>query len=153
MRVWLVAVEAVLLFLLSATAFGQSSAQQAPVREENLSGKIISPIVFLMKFTLENKYSPSVWYSRGEENEVEGQFFIPFEAFTRQNLARIKIFFETSSPDGTHGLSEAEAFDLMLFPRSWGTFGFGVTTHMTAETSSSLGAVAPGPAVGAVVKH
>jgi hypothetical protein len=126
---------------------------QQPFHGESVSEKVINPIEFLMRFTVENKYSPSVWDSRGEQNEVEGQFVIPFEAFTRQNLARIKIFFETSSPDGTHGLSESEAFDLMLFPRRWGTFGLGVTAHMTAQTSNSLGVVAPGPAVGAVVKH
>jgi hypothetical protein len=106
-----------------------------------------------MKLTAENKYSPSLWNSRGEENEVEGQLVLPFEAFSKQNLARIKIFFETSSPDGTHGLSESEMFNLVLFPRHWGTFGAGITARLTSQTADSHGTIAPGPAVGAVVKH
>ena len=141
----------VLILLLSTSIRGQSSQQAT--REENISEKVINPIAFLTRLTLENKYSPSLWNSAGEENEVEGELVLPFEAFSKQNLARIKIFFETSSPDGTHGLSESEIFNLLLFPRHWGTFGVGVTTHLTAETSKSLGAVSPGPAVGAVIKH
>lgn len=147
------AAESVLVLLLSATAFGQSSAQQAPVREENLSEKIINPIAFLMRLTAENKYSPSLWNSHGEENEVEGTFGVPFEAFAKQNLARIKVFFETSASDGTHGLSETQIFDLVLSERSWGTLGAGISVQLNSESAKSLGTVAPGPAVGAVVKH
>ena len=65
----------------------------------------------------------------------------------------MKVTFETSKPDGTHGLSESELFYLLLSERSWGTFGAGVTAHLTSQTSSQLGTIAPGPAVGAVVKH
>ena len=118
-----------------------------------MSEKVINPIAFLMRFTAKNKYSPSLWNSRGEENEVEGELVVPFRAFAKQNLARIKILFETSSPDGTHGLSESQILDLVLFPRSWGTFGAGVTARLSAQTSDRLGTVAPGPAVGLVVEH
>jgi hypothetical protein len=143
---------ALMILVLSTTASAQSTAQLS-THDESVSEKVINPISFLMRFTAENKYSPSLWDSRGKENEVEGQFVIPFEAFRKKNLARIKIFFETSSPDGTHGLSESEVFDLVLFPRSWGTFGAGVAVRLNAETSNRLGTVAPGPAIGAVVKH
>src|SRR4029077_2393701 len=152
MRVWLVAANTALILLLSEPAFGQSTAQQ-PAREENLSEKIINPIAYLMRLTAENKYSPSLWNSHGEENEVEGTFVIPFEAFAKQNLARIKVFFETSSSGGTHGLSEAQIFDLVLSERSWGTLGAGISVQLNSESAESLGTVAPGPAVGAVVKH
>ena len=136
----------VMILLLSTSIRGQSAQQ--PTHEENISEKVVNPIAFLMRLTLENKYSPSLWNSAGEENEVEGELVIPFEAFSTQNLARIKVFFETSSPDGTHGLSESEVFDLLLFPRHWGTFGIGVTTHLSAQTSNSLGAVSPGARCG-----
>jgi hypothetical protein len=153
MRVWLVAAGTALILLLGAPAFGQSTPQQPSAREENLSEKIINPIAFLMKLTAENKYSPSLWNRHGEENEVEGTFAIPFEAFTKQNLARIKVFFETSASDGTHGLSKSQIFDLVLSKRSWGTFGAGVSVQLNSESANSLGTVAPGPAVGAVVKY
>jgi hypothetical protein len=153
MRVWLVAANTALILLLSATACGQSPAQHPPAREENLSETIINPIAFLMRFTAENKYSPSLWNSHGEENEVEGTFVVPFEAFAKQNLGRIKVFFETSSSDGTHGLSEIQIFDLVLSQRSWGTLGAGISIQLNSESAKSLGTVAPGPAVGAVVKH
>jgi hypothetical protein len=141
-----------LILLLSAAASGQPAAQ-GPVSDENISEKVINPIAFLTRLTAENKYSPSLWNSRGEENQVEGEFVLPFEAFSKQNLARIKILFETSSPDGTHGLSQAEIFNLVLFPRHWGTFGAGLSARLTSETADSHGTIAPGPAVGAVVKH
>jgi len=142
----------VLIALLSASASGQSPTSQ-PHSDESLSSKVVNPIAFLTRVTVENKYSPSLWDSGGEENQAEGEFVIPFEAFTRQSLARVKVIFETSKPDGTHGLSESELFYLLLSERSWGTFGAGVTAHLTSQTSSQLGTIAPGPAVGVVVKH
>jgi len=147
-----VASYAALTLLLSATALGQSTAQQQPP-EENVSEKVINPIAFLMRMTAENKYSPSLWDSHGEENQVEGQWVIPSKVFAKQNLARVKAFFETSKPDGTHGLSELQFFDLLLSQRSWGTLGAGISVQLTSESASKLGTVAPGPAVGAVIKH
>ena len=138
--------------LLTTSIAGQAVAQQ-PAQKESVSAKVINPIAFLMKFTVENQYSPSLWDSRGEENEVQGEIVIPFEAFARQNLARIKIFFETSSPDGTHGLSQSQVIDLVLFPRNWGTFGVGATALLTTQISDRLGTVAPGPAIGAVAER
>jgi hypothetical protein len=44
-----------------------------------------------MKFTLENDFSPSLWNQRGEENGVQGEIVVPFEAFAKQNLFRIKM--------------------------------------------------------------
>jgi hypothetical protein len=152
MRVWLVAADTALILLLGAPASGQSTPQP-PAPEENLSEKVINPIAFLMRLTAENKYSPSLWNSRGEENQVEGVFVVPFEAFTKQNLARIKVFFETSASDGTHGLSKAQIFDLVLSQRSWGTLGAGISVQLDSESAKSLGTVAAGPAVGAVVKR
>jgi len=123
------------------------------LQSENVSEKVINPIAFLMRFTAENKYSPSLWNSRGEANEVEGELVVPFKAFARENLARVKLLFETSSPDGTHGLTESQIIDLVLFPRRWGTFGAGVTARLSAQTSDHLGTVAPGPAVGLVIER
>jgi hypothetical protein len=141
-----------LAMLLTTSIAGQAIAQQ-PAHEESVSAKVINPIAFLMKFTLENEYSPSLWGSRGEQNEVQGEIVIPFEAFAKENLFRIKTFFVTSSPDGTHGLSQSQVIDLILFQRRWGTFGAGVTAQLTAQTSDRLGAVSPGPAIGAVVER
>ena len=150
MRVWPAAIVAALLFLPSPLASGQSITPRA---EEDLSQRVTNPIEFLMKMILENEYSPSLWDSHGEGNQVQGEFVVPFTAFDRKNLGRIKIFFTTSNPDGSHGLSSAEIVDLVLFERSWGTFGVGGTAHVTTQSSNELGTIAPGPAVGAVVKH
>jgi hypothetical protein len=152
MRVWSLALVVALIFEMSATVSGQSTVQQ-PVGEENISEKIINPIAFLMRMTLENKYSPSLWHTLGEENQVEGDWVIPSKIFARPNLARIKLVFETSKPDETHGLSEAQIFNLMLSQRSWGSFAFGMSVQLNAQTSRMLGTVAPGPAIGAVVRH
>jgi len=138
--------------LLTTSIAGQAIAQQ-PAQKESVPAEVINPLAFLMKFTVENDYSPSLWNSRGEENEVQGEIVIPSEAFAKQNLARIKIFFATSSPDGTHGLSQSQVVDLILFQRHWGTFGVGATAQLTAQTSDRLGTVAPGPALGAVVER
>src|SRR5215471_3997807 len=142
----------VLILLVSTSVSGQSVTQQ-PANEDNTSAKVINPIASLMRLTVENRYSPSLWDSHGEENELESQAVIPFQAFAKQNLARIKVFFETSSPVGTHGLSESEIFDVLLFPQSWGTFAAGFTVRLSAQTSGSLGAISPGPVLGAVIKH
>jgi len=150
-RIWRPALAALLILLAGAAAWGQSTAQQ-PAPEENLSQKVTSPIAFLMRMTLQNKYSPSLWGTHGEENQVEGVWLIPSRTFNTPNLARIKILFDTSKSDGTHGLTEAQIFDLVLSYRMWGVFGAGISVKLTSE-SSSLGTVAPGPAIGAVLKR
>lgn len=150
MKSWRLARKGVVLLMLAGSIAKESAAQAG--QGENLSEKIINPIAFLTRLTLENEYSPSLWNSRGEENEAEAQLVMPFKAFARENLTRIKLHFETSSPDGTHGLSESEILQLVLATRSWGVLGVGITTELRAE-SSSLGTIAPGPAIGAVIKH
>jgi hypothetical protein len=88
-----------------------------------------------------------------KRNEVQGEIVVRSEAFAKQNLARIKIFFETSSPDGTRGLSQSQVVDLILLQRVWGTVGAGVTAQLTEQTSDHLGGIALGPAVAAVVER
>jgi hypothetical protein len=139
MTVWAV-LRAVLIFSLVTSASAQSSSQQ-PTTEENLASKVTYPIVFLTKITVESKHSPTLWDSNGEENEAEAEFLIPYQAFSRENLARVKVTFKTSAPDGTHGLSESQIFDLLLSERHWGTFGVGISVDLTAQ-NSTLGAVA-----------
>jgi hypothetical protein len=138
--------------LLTTSIAGQAIAQQ-PAPKESLSEEVTNPIAFLMKFAVENQYSPSLWNSRGEGNVVQGDAVIPFEAFAKQNLARIRIFFDTSTPEGTRGLSQSQVVNLVLFQRGWGTFGAGVTAQLTATTFDRHGAVAPGPAFGAVAQR
>src|SRR5262245_61664607 len=133
MRAWWVASSVALILLLAPSALGQATTPQPP-SDENLSNKVINPIAFLTRVKVENKYSPSLWDSAGVENQAEGVFVVPFNAFARQNLARIKIIFETSKPDGSHGLSQSEIFDLLLFQRRWGTLGAGFTAHLTAQS-------------------
>src|SRR5207247_10831354 len=79
------------LSVLVAMPVSGQYVEHHPTHEESLSEKVINPIAFLMGVTAENKYSPSLWESHGEENEAEGQFVIPFKAFARENLARIKV--------------------------------------------------------------
>jgi hypothetical protein len=141
------------LAVLLTTSIATPATAQHPAPNESVSAKVINPIAFLMKFTVENQYSPSLWNSRGEANDVQGEIVIPFEAFAKQNLARIRIFFETSSPGGTRGLSELQVIDLILFHRGWGTFGAGVTSQLTPQTSDRRGTISPGPAFGAVVER
>src|SRR5215468_5825375 len=126
MRICSLAPAVAVILQMSAAAWAQSTVQQ-PVPEENLSEKIINPIAFLMRLTLENKYSPSLWDTPGEENQVEGDWVIPSKFFNKPNLARIKVFFDTSETDGTHGLSEVQIFNLMLSQRSWGSLGVGIS--------------------------
>src|SRR5216117_3128326 len=116
MMVWPGIPEIALIMALSVAALGQPIVQP-PVVEESLSEKVTNPFEPLMKITAENAYSPSLWQARGDENEVKGLFVVPFKAFAAQNLARIKIFFDASASDGTHGLSELQLFDLLLFER------------------------------------
>ena len=152
MRIWSLALVVALILQMSVTVWGQSTVQQ-PAGEENLSEKIINPIAFLMRMKLENKYSPSLWDTPGEENQVEGEWVIPSKIFAKPNLARIKLLFDTSESDGTHGLSEAQIFNLILSQRRWGYFGVGISVQLNSQTSSSLGTVAPGPAIGVVVRQ
>src|SRR5215831_9601952 len=94
-----------LLIALSSSALAQSTSQPSP--DESVSSQVTNPIAFMTRLTAENKYSPSLWDSKGEENQVEGVFVIPFQAFAHQNLARVKVIYETSKPDGTHGLTQS----------------------------------------------
>ena len=152
MMVWPGIPEIALIMALSAAALGQPIVQP-PVVEESLSEKVTNPFEPLMKITAENAYSPSLWQARGDENEVKGVFVVPFKAFAAQNLTRIKIFFDASASDGMHGLSELQLFDLLLFERRWGTFAAGITALLKPQSVNHRDTLAPGPAVGAVIKR
>ncbi len=140
-----------LLLLLSVPAFGQSAAQLS-AQTESLAEKVTNPVEPLMRVTAENAYSPSLWNTRGEENQVKSIFVVPFTAFTRKNLARMRVLFDTSAADGTHGLSKLEIFDLLLFERSRGIWAAGITAQLKPESPNQSDRLAPGPAVGVVIK-
>jgi len=152
MPVWWKASEFVLFMLLSVSALGQPAAQP-PEQEESLPEKVTNPVEPLMRVTAENAYSPSLWNTPGEENQVKSVFVVPFTGFTRKNLLRIKVFFDTSASDGTHGLSKLEIFDLLLFERNRRTFAAGITAQLKPENSNHHDTLAPGPAVAAVIKN
>ena len=65
MRALRAGLETAFILLLSTSASGQAAQ---PAHEENLSEKVINPIALLMRFTAENKWSPSLWNIRDEEN-------------------------------------------------------------------------------------
>src|SRR5436309_1300003 len=113
MPVWLRTSWFTLIMLLSASALGQFPVPP-PAHEETLPEKVTNPVAPLMRVTVENAYSPSLWNTPGEENQAKGTFTVPFTAFVTPNLARIRVFFDTSSSDGTHGVSELQIFDVML---------------------------------------
>jgi hypothetical protein len=139
-----------MMLCLSVTALGQSAAQQPA--GENLAQRVENPIEFLTSLKLENKYSPSLWGIRDTNNEVEAVFMLPFIAFRRENLTRIKLFYETSTPSGERGLSELELLQLVLFTRGSKGWGIGASLRANADDNDG-GTLAIGPAIGAKVKH
>ena len=140
-----------LIMLPGASALGQSITQLT-AQEETLAEKVTNPVAPLLRVTAEDAYSPSLWNTPGEENQAEGLLAVPFTAFATPNLARIKIFFDTSSSDGTHGVSELQIFDVMLLGRNRETFAVGITSLLRPETFNHRDTLAPGPALAAVIK-
>ena len=49
--------------------FGASTTSQSP-QVESLSSKVVNPIAFLTRITIENKYSPLLWDSGGDQLQL-----------------------------------------------------------------------------------
>ena len=130
----------------------QSAPQANQAGEENLASKVVDPTAPLKTITFQNKFSPSLWGLNDEQNETDMQIAIPLHFLGRANILRVTIPYLTSSPSGNRGLSDVTLFNIMLFPKKWGTPVAGVVAGFGTNKGPGVDTFAVGPATGVVFK-
>lgn len=120
--------------------------------ESNLAAAVVDPTSSLKTITFQNKFSPSLWGVDDEQNDVDLQLGIPHGAFGQRNILRVTIPYSTSTPAGTRGLSDVSVFNILLFPKKWGTLAVGAVASLGTNKGSGIDTFAIGPAVGVVLK-
>lgn len=130
----------------------QPAPQANQAGEENLASKVVDPTAPLKTITFQNKFSPSLWGLNDEQNETDMQIAIPLQFMGRANILRVTIPYLTSSPSGNRGLSDVSIFNIMLFPKKWGTPVAGVVAGFGTNKGPGVDTFAIGPATGVVFK-
>jgi hypothetical protein len=135
------------------TPASQGGAPQAGQQaEDNLAAAVVDPTASLKTITFQNKFSPSLWGVDDEQNDVDMQLGIPHSAFGQRNILRVTIPYTTSSATGTRGLSDVSVFNILLFPKKWGTLAIGAVASVGTNKGPGIDTFALGPAVGLIFK-
>ncbi len=130
----------------------QGAQQTGKPAEDNLAAAVVDPTASIKTITFQNKFSPSLWGVDDEQNEVDLQLGIPHSAFGRRNILRVTIPYQTSSPSGARGLSDVSVFNILLFPKKWGTLAVGAVASLGTDKGPGIDTFALGPAVGLIFK-
>jgi hypothetical protein len=120
--------------------------------EDNLAAAVVDPTAALKTISFQNKFSPSLWGVDDEQNDVDLQLGIPHSAFGQRNILRVTIPYATSSPSGARGLTDVSIFNILLFPKKWGTLAVGAVASLGTNKGPGIDTFALGPAVGLVFK-
>ena len=139
---------ALIFVVLHASAgFGQDSAGGT-----SLASQVVDPTASLKTFTLQNRYSPSIWGLDDRQNELLFQAGVPHDLFNIRNIFRISVPYVTSQPMGERGLSDIEIFDVFLYQKGWGTLALGGVMGAGPNKGPGIDTLSIGPAVGAVLR-
>ena len=126
--------------------------QAAQPAEDNLAAQVVDPTAALKTISFQNKFTPSLWGVDDEQNEVDLQLAIPHAAFGQRNILRVTVPYATSTPAGTRGLNDVSVFNILLFPKKWGTIAAGAVASIGTNKGPGVDTFALGPAVGLVFK-
>lgn len=141
-----------LYLLLFAAAAQAQDPGQAAAKGPSLAGQVVDPTAPLKILTVQNRFSPSTWGVDDKWNSLEGQIAIPHELFKMSHIMRITIPYMTSQPSGERGLADVVIFDIVLYPRKWGTLAVGGVGSAGTNKGPGIDTMALGPAIGAVLR-
>jgi hypothetical protein len=87
-------------------------------------------------------------------NTTAFRFGGPFKWGGQQNIFRVSLPFITDHPTLQSGLSDVSVFDLLVFNKPWGRWGFGpVALFPTGGTNRGGGQYAIGPVIGIILRQ
>ena len=143
-----------LVFFCAVCVHGQTvdKSPTSQAADESLASKVVDPTAPLKTITFQNKFSPSLWGINDEHNDIEMQLAIPLHFLGRPNILRVTIPYVTSSPSDNRGLGDVSIFNIMLFPKKWGTPVAGVVAEFGTNKGPGVDTFAIGPATGVVSK-
>ena len=118
----------------------------------DVAAAVVDPTASIKTVTFQNKFSPSLWGIDDRQNEADLQLGIPHSAFGRRNILRVTIPYSTSTPAGTRGLNDVSVFNILLFPKKWGTLAVGAVAGIGTNKGPGIDTFALGPAVGLIFK-
>ena len=118
----------------------------------NLAGQVVDPTAPLKTFTLQNRYSPSVWGLDDRQNDLLFQAGIPHVLLNMPNIFRISVPYVTSQPAGERGLGDVEILDIFLYQKGWGTLALGGVLGVGTNKGPGVDTMSIGPAIAAVLR-
>lgn len=157
-----------LLLIVATLSFAgdRCVAQAAPAAAPDMSQlaqAAADPTSPILVFNMKGEYVPSTYSHLGSSSDFILQPIIPFVAFGHDHLFRTTITYDTSGPPfdttesdyetGTSsGLASISIFDMFVFNKSWGRFGFGPLVSFTANQGRGVDTATAGPVIGFVAK-
>lgn len=131
---------------------GQSTASPpAASNTENLTQQAADPTAPLMAFNFKEEYVSSFYRVPGSGSDFTFQPVIPFRAWKTSNLLRATMNYTTSGPQGKD-FDNVSIFDLIVFNKKWGRWGFGPLVQFVPNNGPGRDTALAGPAVGFVAR-
>ena len=118
---------------------------------EGLAQQAADPTAPLMAFNLKEEYYPSFYSYRGSGNDFVVQPVIPFMAWGQANLLRATVNYNINGPGGST-LNNVSVFDLLVFNKKWGRWGFGPLVQFAPSQGPGTDTALAGPAIGFVAR-
>ena len=152
---------------LATPAVGVAQAASATTKDSSgpdLAQQAADPTAPLMAFNFKAEYKPSYYGLPGSGNDFLFQPVIPFAAWHKPNLLRATISYNISGPFPTdldsddtsnrnRGLDSASVFDLLVFNKQWGRWGFGPLVNFAPNEGKGSDTTTAGPAIGFVARQ
>jgi len=121
---------------------------------QSLEQAASDPTASLMSLQFSDWYSFNYHEVSEEDNTLVFRSAIPFAIGEQKHILRLTVPFITDHPALDNGLSDTTLFDLLVFERNWGRFGFGAVGLLpTGGSSRGAEQWGLGPAVGFVARQ
>jgi hypothetical protein len=141
-----------LLWCLGAVAEAEPTTPGAQnPGTEPLPLQVADPTAYLLQLQFQYELFPSYWTTRGSQQEFTLKPIIPFRLLGRQNVLRLTLPYDITTPQNTRGNAAMQTVGLMLFDYWWGRWVVGISTN-SEPLSSSHQNFQIGPAAGIVTR-
>lgn len=164
--------KSVVTLLFMALTLPSPTKVAAQVASENgLAQQAADPTAPLMAFNFKTEYVTNFYGLSGSGSDFLFQPVIPFRVWKQNNLLRVTVNYNITGPEeqgpddtdlggeetpksnaGQQGIANVAVFDLIVFNRSWGRWGFGPLVQFLPNTGGKQDSAMAGPAIGFVAR-
>jgi hypothetical protein len=120
-------------------------------RGDRLIDRVVDPISWLMQFRFRDDWNWPVEGAGPDSQEFQFRPTIPFTAWERANLLRIRVPYMIQGKDAP-GLGPVEMEDAIIFEPEWGRLGVGPAVRFNPDSGGASDEFQMGPLFAAVGK-